>query len=265
MVTGSVKRMEHKDLVREEFTRQANDYATAPAILDAEHLSKLVDLVAPPRDARVLEVATGPGHVAMAFAAVCREVVGIDLTDAPLRIAEKMRAERGLSNVRFQKGDVESRLPFEDGEFDVVVCRFAIHHFAEPDKVIAEMVRVCRADGLVAIEDLIASEQPERAAYYNEFERLRDTSHTSALAMSELIKMMGVAGLEIVRFTSHGYRTPVSQWIKAAKASPERAAKAIEMVERDAKEDLSGARPVRIDGELYFTYRIAMLVMRKLA
>ena len=79
------------------------------------------------------------------------------------------------------------------------------------------MARVCRADGLVAIEDLIASEQPERAAYYNEFERLRDTSHTSALAMSELIKMMGAAGLEIVRFTSHGYRTPVSQWIKAAR------------------------------------------------
>ncbi len=61
MVTGSVKTMEHKELVREEFTRQANDYATAPAILDAEHLRKLVELVAPPRDARVLEVATGPG------------------------------------------------------------------------------------------------------------------------------------------------------------------------------------------------------------
>ena len=40
--------MEHKDLVREEFTRQANDYATAPAIRDAEHLRKLVEIVAPP-------------------------------------------------------------------------------------------------------------------------------------------------------------------------------------------------------------------------
>ena len=61
-----------------------------------------------------------------------REVVGIDLTDAPLKIAEKMRAERGLANVHFHKGDVESRLPFKDGEFDVVVCRFAVHHFAAP-------------------------------------------------------------------------------------------------------------------------------------
>src|SRR5271156_1030432 len=244
--------MEHKDLVREEFTRQANDYATAPAIRDADHLRMLVDLVAPPADARVLEVATGPGHVAMAFARVCREVVGIDLTDAPLKIAEKLRTDRGLTNVSFRQGDVESRLPFNDGEFDVVVCRFAVHHFAAPQKVIAEMARVCRPDGLVAVEDLIASEQPDRAAYYNEFERLRDTSHTNALALSDLIRMMSTPGLELTRFTSHGYYTPVAQWIKAADSSPDRAAKAIAMVERDALEDLSGARPRQINNELHF-------------
>ena len=117
---------------REEFTRQADDYATAPAIRDAEHLRKLVEMVAPPRDARVLEVATGPGHVAMAFAAVCREVVGIDLTDAPLKIAEKMRAERGLTNVSFQKGDVSRGCRSTTANSIVVVCRFAIHHFAFP-------------------------------------------------------------------------------------------------------------------------------------
>src|SRR5271163_5374926 len=67
---GDSEYMEHKDLVREEFTRQANDYATAPAIRDAEHLQKLVEIVAPPPDSRVLEVASGPGYVAMVLAAV---------------------------------------------------------------------------------------------------------------------------------------------------------------------------------------------------
>src|SRR5271163_4034106 len=119
--------MEHKDLVREEFTRQANDYAAAPAIRDADHLRKLVELAAPPADARVLEVATGPGHVAMAFAAVCREVVGLDLTAAPIAIANRAGRARGLENVRFEVGDAE-HLPFAAGEFDVAVCRFAFHH-----------------------------------------------------------------------------------------------------------------------------------------
>ena len=54
---------------------------------------------------QVLEVATGPGYVAMGFAAVAREVVGVDLTAAPLAIAEQRRQEQGLHNVRFQLAD----------------------------------------------------------------------------------------------------------------------------------------------------------------
>ena len=45
---------------------------------------------------------------------------------------------------------------FAHGEFDVVVCRYAFHHFAEPPHVLSEMVRVCAPQGTVAIEDLIA-------------------------------------------------------------------------------------------------------------
>src|SRR5258705_2657395 len=118
--------LQHKDLVREEFTRQAPAYADAPVFKDPLHLDKLVDAVRPAPEARVLEIATGPGHVALAFARACRAVVGVDLTEAPRKIANKMREERGLCNVRFQLGDVEARLPFSDEEFDVVVCRFAI-------------------------------------------------------------------------------------------------------------------------------------------
>jgi ubiquinone/menaquinone biosynthesis C-methylase UbiE len=164
----------HNDRVREEFTRQADEYAQAPLIRDPERIERLVRAVNPAADARVLEIATGPGHVAMAFARVAREVVGIDLTDAPLEIAERARREHGLANLSFRRGDAE-RLPFGDGEFDVVVCRFAVHHFEHPDRMLAEMSRVCRTGGTVAIEDLIASEDPERAGYHNRFERLRYT------------------------------------------------------------------------------------------
>ena len=80
-------------------------------------------------------------------AKVAREVIGVDLTEAPLKIAERMRAEGGLQNVSFRVADVEARLPFDDNEFDVVVCRFAVHHFENPAIVIAEMARVCRVEG----------------------------------------------------------------------------------------------------------------------
>jgi ubiquinone/menaquinone biosynthesis C-methylase UbiE len=254
----------HKDKVRAEFTRQAPAYAEAPVIKDPLHLQKLIDAVKPAPTDRVLEIATGPGHVALAFARVCREVIGVDLTEAPLKIAERMRAERGLANVRFQQGDVEARLPFTDGEFDVVVCRFAVHHFEHPEKVLEEMSRLCRVGGTVAIEDMIASEHPERAAYHNRFEQLRDSSHTRALPLSELVQRLSSAGLEIVRFSSDGLKNPVERWFESAFTPAGKRAEALAMIERDLNEDLSGTNPARIDGELFFTHRTAIVVTRKL-
>jgi ubiquinone/menaquinone biosynthesis C-methylase UbiE len=264
MASETAAHSHHKEMVREEFTRQANDYAAAPMIRDIDHIERLVSVVAPRPEARVLEIATGPGHVAMAFAKVTREVIGVDLTEAPLKIAERMRAERGLHNVTFRQADVETRLPFGDNEFDVVVCRFAVHHFENPALVIAEMARVCRIDGTVAIEDLISSEHPARAEYYNRFEQLRDTSHTRALALSELVKTIASAGLEIMRFESAALKNPVDRWFASAQTTPDREAEARAMIERDLNEDLSGVRPARIDGELFFTYRLAIVTARKL-
>ncbi|MFI5352755.1 MAG: class I SAM-dependent methyltransferase [Candidatus Binatales bacterium] len=257
---------DHKAVVREEFTRQAEAYAAAAPIKDPDRLRRLVEAVNPRPDARVLEVATGPGHVAMAFAAACREVVGLDLTAAPVAIANRASRERELKNVRFEVGDAE-HLPFTDGEFDVTVCRFAVHHFENPARVIAEMTRVCGVGGSVAIEDLIASEHPERAEYHNRFERLRDTSHTRALPLSELVKTMAAAGLEIVRFHSDRIVNPVELWIANAQTAPDRAEQTRAMLEEDLRRDLSGTHPFRNDrdGQLYFTHRIATVIGRKLA
>jgi 2-polyprenyl-3-methyl-5-hydroxy-6-metoxy-1,4-benzoquinol methylase len=63
-------------------------------------------------------------------------VVGVDPTEAPLRIAERTRQSRRLTNVSFRTADADE-LPFADGEFDVAVCRFAFHHFEHPQQLIA--------------------------------------------------------------------------------------------------------------------------------
>ena len=126
---------DHNAIVREEFTRQADAYAAAPVITDADRLARLVRAINPLSDQRAVEVATGPGYVAMALAARCREVIGLDLTPAPIAIAERTAHERNIRNVKFQVGDAE-HLPFGDSEFDIAVCRFAFHHFQHPEKVL---------------------------------------------------------------------------------------------------------------------------------
>jgi SAM-dependent methyltransferase len=55
----------------------------------------------------------------------------------------------------FVHGDA-AHMPFVDDAFDLVLSRFAVHHFERPEEQISEMVRVCRPDGRIAIIDLVA-------------------------------------------------------------------------------------------------------------
>jgi ubiquinone/menaquinone biosynthesis C-methylase UbiE len=253
---------DHKATVREEFTRQANAYASAPIITDAERLARLVHAIEPRPNDRALEIATGPGYVAMALAERCSEVVGLDLTAAPIAIAQRMSGERGLANVRFEVGEADD-LPYADGEFDIVVCRFAFHHFLNPEAILAQMCRVCRTGGTVAVEDLFANENRERASCCNRIEQLRDTSHTRALALSELVAMMGRAGLEVEHFHSERLTTDIEGWLASAQTPVDRAAEVRRLIEADMREELSGMRPFARGGAIHFIQRTAAIVCRK--
>ena len=255
---------EHNQVVREEFTRQAAAYAANPSIADPERVARLVHAVRPTSQDRVLEVATGPGYVAMGFAAVAREVVGVDLTEAPLAIANKRRQEQGLHNVRFQLADA-SRLPFADGEFDVVVCRLAFHHFEQAPRMLGEMVRVCTPQGTVAVEDIVVSEHPGRATYHNRFENLRDPSHTAAFSLTMLLTLFAEAGLEIEHVSTGHLAQVLERWLANAQTPAEKAVEVRRLIEQDALDDLSGTRPFRTDdGQWRFTQHTAIVVGRKL-
>ena len=254
---------DHKAMIRQEFTQQAQAYAANPSIADHARLIRLVQAVQPQPGARVLDVATGPGYVAMAFAEAGCEVMGIDLTEEPLSIAEQKRQARGLTNLQFQLGDAE-HLPFREQEFDVVVSRFALHHCEDPQRVLTEMARVCRIQGMVAIEDLVVSEYPARAAYQNSFEQLRDPSHTRALPISEFLALFTTCGLEVEQIYTD-YLTPaLEQWLANARTPDDQARKVRALLVQDELHDLSGTHPFHQSGEVYFHQRTAAIVSRKL-
>lgn len=255
---------DHQAVIREAFTRQAAAFAANPTVSDPERVARLVRAVDPHPESRILEVATGPGYVALGLATVCREVVGVDLTAAPLAIAEGMRRERGLTNVRFQEADAE-RLPFENADFDAVVCRLAFHHFGDPARVLDEMVRVCRPGGRVAVEDLVVSEHPTRAAYQNRFEHLRDPSHTRAFSLSALLAAFSGAGLEVEGVQTWELVQVVERWLANAQTPAGAAAEVRRLIEADGASDLSGARPFRRDPDGWcFRHRNAIVAGRRL-
>src|SRR5947208_7622122 len=91
---------------------------------------------------RVLDVACGPGLVALALAEAAGHVTGLDLTPAMLDKARQLQRRSGLANLSWDLGRADA-LPYPDGAFDAVVTRFSFHHLTDPAKALAEMARVC--------------------------------------------------------------------------------------------------------------------------
>jgi ubiquinone/menaquinone biosynthesis C-methylase UbiE len=133
----------HDCLIRDQFSRQAELFAQSPELHGDAQVMLLVDCARPKSSDESLDIACGPGTVVAAFAGRVRRAVGLDATNAMLDQAGALTVKRDLVNVEWRLGDVY-RLPFADDSFDIVSCRLAFHHFEEPAKAFAEMLRVCR-------------------------------------------------------------------------------------------------------------------------
>ena len=106
-----------------------------------------------PDGARVLEVAPGPGYLAIAMARRGGlEVVGLDISHTFVEIARENARTAGVA-VDFLQGDV-AHMPFAAESFDLVVCQAAFKNFTLPRSALAEMHRVLRQGGAAVIQDM---------------------------------------------------------------------------------------------------------------
>jgi SAM-dependent methyltransferase len=99
--------------------------------------------------ARVVDVACGTGGVALRAARAGADVVGIDISAGQLAKARDAAADEGLA-IRFDEGDCQE-LPYEDGEFDAVASAFGAIFAPDHQRAAAELARVCRRRGRLAL------------------------------------------------------------------------------------------------------------------
>ena len=249
----------HNSLIRDQFTRQATPFSTAAPIADQGALEMILAAASPTAEDTVLDVACGGGIVVCAFAPHVRQATGIDMTPAMLDRARALAAEKAVANVAWREADVTS-LPWPDGAFTIVVTRFAVHHFPDPDKVLAEMARVCAPGGRVVVVDTCASAEPEKAALFNRLEKLRDPSHVRALPLAELRGLLRRAGLSEPAVSHYELRDEVKNLLARSFPNPGDEARITRMFAASADDDSLGI-PVRRDGDrLEYAYPVAILV-----
>ena len=112
---------------------------------------KVVDFADARHGSKILDISTGTGKQAFAFAKRGYNVVGIDLSEAMLKIAKK---KNKYKNVKFRVADATS-LPFANNSFDVSCVSFALHDMPLTirEKAVREMARVTKPKGIMLVVD----------------------------------------------------------------------------------------------------------------
>ena len=201
-----------KSRTRAQFASVAANYRLSVDHTDADDREILISRLAFEPFHAALDVATGGGHTAVAFASRVRRVVASDLTPEMLREARTLAAGQGRANIAFVAADAEV-LPFRDGAFDRVTCRIAPHHFPDVHAAIAEMVRVTKPGGLVGIIDSVVPDDPALDAFMNGAERVRDPSHVRSYRMEEWVSLLKDAGLDLRYISCAWKKHDFPEWV----------------------------------------------------
>jgi len=212
----------HQDKVRERFTATADVFAQtmrAVRVEEAERLAgRATDGLTNANQALAIDVACGPGTFTRPLARRVARAIGVDLTPAMVEKARAEAAEDGISNIEFVCADVYS-LPVADAPAGIVSCGYAFHHMTEPARALAEMARVLRPGGRVAITDIIVPEGCD-ASIQNAIERVRDPSHTSTQSVTSFRSFIRDLGLSVISENLHENWHDFDAWMRNAGKPP---------------------------------------------
>lgn len=247
------------DRIREQFGPTAAAYVASVSHASGADLDQLLAWGRARRPARVLDVATGGGHTALAFAALAPRVVAFDLTEPMLGAAREFIQARGVGHVGFVAGDVEA-LPFRAGAFPMVTCRIAAHHFANPGAAVRQVARVLGPGGSLLLQDILGHDDQEIAAFIVEVERRRDPSHVRAYRAREWAALLRGAGLTVIDEAVQPKVRLWDDWTGRMRMTPE-ARRALEDFVRAAPERHRAAFDFRLTatGVESFTDRMILL------
>lgn len=203
----------HEALVGGQFGARASAYLTSAVHAQGEDLMALVALIEDRKDARVLDLGCGGGHVTFNVAPQVREIIAYDLSPEMLAVVARAADDRGLGNVKTQQGVVE-RLAFADHSFDAVLSRYSAHHWRDVDQALREAARVLKPGGIFAIVDSVAPGLPLLDTYYQAIELLRDCSHVRSYSRGEWEAALARAGLLPVETRQYRIRLDFKSWVE---------------------------------------------------
>jgi ubiquinone/menaquinone biosynthesis C-methylase UbiE len=250
--------------VREAFNKQAHKYANWSHAKNVKNLNGYFDFCKIRPSDRLLDIACGPGDFIINAAPKIKIGRGVDISDAQIEIANHQAKEFGLLNVEFDRGSAEA-LPYADGSFSVVVCRYAFHHFAQPGAVLSEMIRSCEVGGKIGLLDIASYKDSYVNDFFGTFDKLVDTSHYSTLSEFEFNQLYGNFAMEKIREITIDVELNVSEYMEQALQDSSCKAKLKDLL-LSGQQDKAISKFMFIkEGELVFKRHVYLMLAGKVA
>ena len=187
---------EYYSLVKRAFEALAPfyDIVTKPI---ASVRNRVVEFTNAANGSKILDVATGTGKQAFAFARKGYEVIGVDLSGAMLRVAQK---KNKYGNAKFEVADA-THLRFSENSFDVSCISLALHDMPQiiREKVLKEMVRVTKAGGLIIVVDYGLPANRIKRFFIYQFIKLYEGKYYIDFIKMDLRKFLEKSGIRIIK------------------------------------------------------------------
>jgi SAM-dependent methyltransferase len=162
--------------------------------------------ITPYSNAKLLDVGSGPGTVAVPISRLANvsQVICFDIDEQARQTLRGIKEKEGLDKIEITGEGLPWELPFEAEFFDIIICRYSMHHFANQPDIMREFYRCLRVGGLLLYSD---PAMPEHS---------RDATHAIMLAREEtfegyrtyheMMDLVSGSGFDIVAMRPYDYQ-----------------------------------------------------------
>ena len=246
---------------RDQFGPAANQYLSSAVHSNPSALGRLVEM-ARPSGGKVVDVATGAGHTAYAFAPFVDKVVATDITPSMLEVTRTEAKKRNLTNLEVLFAVAEN-LPFHTASLDGITCRLGAHHFSNVHAFVRESHRTLKPGGWLVLADTIGSEDREADEAVDQLERVRDPSHRRNYRRSDWLSMLSELGLKVEQEEVVAKEIDAKDWMERMNVSEADQSYLVDMMLGAKGEFARYLRPETRAGRLYFHLaEIALFAVR---